>query len=76
LSSLSDFLWILCRLIAVGGDGIFNEILDAVISLAQDEKITRKSVLKSPSMRVGIIPAGKKFDLNLTILTLLTVEVG
>ncbi|OQV18723.1 Ceramide kinase [Hypsibius exemplaris] len=45
-------------LIAVGGDGIFNEILDGVIHRAQDEKITSKSDLSSPTVRVGIIPAG------------------
>lgn len=50
-----------CRIVAVGGDGIFNEIMEAVITKEQNGSVLSTSNLRSPRVRLGIIPAGNQF---------------
>lgn len=51
------------RLVSVGGDGTFNEVMHALIDRTQQKAGKLKedfdTELLSPRLRIGIIPAGK-----------------
>ena len=52
-----------CRIVSVGGDGMFSEVVDGLLSKVVKESgvddPTPDSNLPQPKLRLGIIPAGK-----------------
>ena len=55
--------WLVCRIVSVGGDGMFSEIVNGLMtrSLKHEgiEQVNIETVLPRPKWRVGIIPAGR-----------------
>ncbi|XP_055331818.1 ceramide kinase-like [Paramacrobiotus metropolitanus] len=54
-------------IIAVGGDGIFNEIMEGVLLRAQVNELRPCSSLMAPAVRIGLIPAGSTDSIGFCI---------
>ncbi len=50
-----DMIFLIIRVIAVGGDGMFSEVLNGVLS--RDGSTNVPSI--KPAIKIGLIPAGE-----------------
>jgi len=55
-----------CRILSVGGDGMFAEVVHGLLSHALKasglDQPSVDTILPQPKWRIGIIPAGMHFD--------------